>query len=375
MKEDNFYDDVRGRLEEISKRQDTVMSFLLGEQGKLEDASIPLIDKKDFVLPVFEMPSKELAAMKDMPQFDDSVLPQWRKADLPVMFIAGILGALSSYYLRDFFAALHDKWGNLGTLEGGHGGENADWVPDWDHPGGFGHRWLYGHDLFNPFEVDWKDYLQKAQESGTVLPLWMKAGFYWARHLFQDTFSREGLALPGHSLLRELFDVSKPATREMIQFLLTIKMRDIAGAGVANVLMGAYLGVTEKSLSRVVIKANYRAFSLMAGANLVTILVGLLIPPPATSLNWGALPILGYYVVRIILMERKLHKELDARDLVLDENESTLFGNLAMIAGDEATLRKMLDELDEMDRIVQKYYNDVNDRQEALAKEILGGEK
>ena len=368
-----FYDEARARLNALAQRQDSMMSFMLGDRARLDDINIPLIGCDDFQLPKFEMPSKDILTLKDMPSFDGSVFAEWRKADLPVMFVTGILGGLASYFLRDFFASLHDHWGNdLTTLEGGHGGESADWVPGASRPGGFGHRWKFGHDLLNPFEIDWKSYMDLAKESGTALPLWMKAGFYWVRHLLQDTFSKEGLPLPGHSLFRWLFDASKPAQREMIQFLLTIKMRDIAGAGVTNALMGSYLWATEKSLSRVVIKANYRAFSLMAGANLTTILTGLFIPPPATSLNWGALPVLGYYIVRILLMERRIHKELNARDLILAENEATLLGNLATIAGDDATLKRMIAELDEIDRQVQKYYHDVNDRQDALAKEILG---
>ena len=58
--------------------------------------------------------------------------------------------------------------------------------------------------------------------------------------------------------------------------------------------------------------------------------------------------------------------------MILAENEATLLGNLATIAGDDATLKRMIAELDEIDRQVQKYYHDVNDRQDALAKEILG---
>lgn len=371
---DSFFEDAKRRLGELSHRQDAMMSFLFGNKARLEDVNVPLIDKCDFQLPTFEMPPSELLSLKDMPSFDGAVFAEWRKADLPVMFATGILGALASYYLRDFFASLHDHWGNdLSTLEGGHGGETADWVPGAKQPGGLGHRWKFGHDLFNPFEIDWQSYKDLAAQSDTVLPLWMKAGLYWMRHLLQDTFSKEGLPLPGHSLIRWMFDASKPANREMIQFLLTIKIRDIAGAGVTNVLMGSYLWATEKSLARVVKTANYRAFSLMAGANLTTILTGLLIPPPATSLNWGSIPVLGYYIVRIILMERRIHKELDARDLILAENESTLLGNLATIAGDDKTLKRMLQELDAIDARVQKYYNDVNDRQDTLAKEIFGG--
>lgn len=373
IESNDTFDDMRISLNTLAQRQDSVMSFLFGDSVQLDAVHIPKIGHDDFQLPKFKMPSENLLTLRDMPSFDGSVFAEWRKADLPVMFITGILGGLSSYFLRDFFAALHDHWGNdLTTLNGGHGGELADWVPGASRPGGFGHRWEFGHDLFNPFEIDWQSYKDLAKKSGTVLPLWMKAGFYWVRHLIQDSFSKEGLPLPGHSLFRWLFDTSKPAQREMIQFLLTIKMRDIVGAGVTNALMGSYLWATEKSFSRVVTKANYRAFSLMAGANLITILTGLFIPLPATSLNWGALPVLGYYIVQILLMERCIHKELNARDLILEENEVTLLGSLAAIAGDDATLRRMIAELDEIDRQVQKYYHDVNVRQDELAKEILG---
>lgn len=121
MTESNaFFDDARARLNALAQRQDSMMSFMLGDRSRLDDINIPLIGCDDFQLPKFEMPSKDIRTLKDMPSFDGSVFAEWRKADLPVMFITGILGGLASYFLRDFFASLHDHWGNdLTTLEGG----------------------------------------------------------------------------------------------------------------------------------------------------------------------------------------------------------------------------------------------------------------
>jgi hypothetical protein len=277
-------------------------------------------DYRNFDIPTFE----DIEKMEEM---DDSVFANWKIADIPVMVVAGGLGTLSSVLLRDFFAGLHDDWGSTSTLNGGHSGENIDWVPGSKQPGGFGHRWKFGHDLFNPFEVDWNQYKDIASQGGGFIPAWLKAPFFWLRHLLQDTFSKEGLPLPGNSLLRYFLNPASPKTREILQFLGTIKMRDIAGAGITNVVMGAYIWGTEKDLKRVVCKPNYRGFSLMLGANLITLLSGLLVPPPLTSFNWGTIPVIGYYSFQLIRLEKEVRRQLKARDELLDKNHAVLIRN------------------------------------------------
>jgi len=278
-------------------------------------------DDINFDIPVFE----DIEKIEEM---DDSVFANWKIADIPVMVVAGGLGTLSSVLLRDFFDGLHDDWGKTSTLGGGHSAENIDWVPGAKQPGGFGHRWKFGHDLFNPFEVDWNQYKDLAGQGGGFIPAWLKAPFLWLRHLLQDTFSKEGLPLPGHSLLRLLpINPASPATRELLQFLGTIKMRDIAGAGITNIVMGAYVWGTEKDLKRVICKPNYRGFSLMLGANLITLLSGLLVPPPLTSFNWGTIPVIGRYAWELIKLEKEVRRQLKARDAQLDKNQAALFRN------------------------------------------------
>jgi hypothetical protein len=102
--------------------------------------------------------------------------------------------------------------------------------------------------------------------------------------------------------------------------------------------MAAYLWGTEKSLARVTIKANYRAFSLMAGANLTAILVGLLIPPPATSFNYPCIPPLLYYGGRLIWMSHKIDKALETRQKIIESNHSALLEFEKMIIENDETL-------------------------------------
>lgn len=277
---------------------------------------IPNID-----LPVFE----EISDVDDM---DDEVFAKWKVTDIPVIVVAGGLGTLSSVLLRDFFSSLHDStWGRSSTINGGHSGENTDWVPGNKQPGGFGHRWKYGHDLLNPFEVDWNQYADLAKQCGEKIPVWLKAPFLWMRHLLQDTFSKEGLPMPGHSLLRLFLNPADPKTREILQILGTIKARDVAGAGITNLIIGIYAWGTEKDIKRVVFKPNYRGYSLMLGANLITLLSGLLVPPPATSFNWGTIPIIAYYSFQLIKLERAIRKQLLIRDNILDHNSLKLERN------------------------------------------------
>jgi hypothetical protein len=142
-----------------------------------------------------------------------------------------------------------------------------------------------------------------------------------------DTFSKDGLPLPGNSLLRHFLNPVNPATREILQILGTIKMRDIAGSGITDVLMGAYVWGTERDFKRVVCKPNYRGFSLMLGANLIALLSGLLVPPPLTSFNWETIPVIGYYSFQLIKLEKEVRRQLKARDMLLDKNQTAIFHN------------------------------------------------
>lgn len=286
----------------------------------------------------FNIDDYQLNDISDLKKFDDSVFAKWKAADLPVMIVAGALGTLSSVLLKDFFADIHDKLGNLEPDKGGHAKDKIDRVPpEWggkegkSKGGGGGHRFRFGHDILNPFEIDWSQYEEIARSSSYPLPIWLKKIFFWFRHLFQDTFSEEGLPLPGHSLLRYLFNLKNPKTVQVLRKLVTIKMRDIAGSAITNIAMGAYLWGTEKDIKRVVCEPNYRAYSLMLGANLITLLSGLLIPLPNTSLNWGCIPIIGYYSYHLIKLEKRIQRELSERDNTLNKNDQILMDNAGLL--------------------------------------------
>lgn len=362
------------RVQDLMKRQDEFLKNISG--GMLTWSSkylLPEIHKNDIFFPCVQIENLDLSLdnLKDLPDFDSSIFAKWRIADMPMIFVAGVLGALSSRFLRSYFDSLHTAWGQANALKGGHAGEGIDWAAEYDRPGGFGHRTLFGHDLFNPFEIDWSEYMDKAAQSGTRLPHWLKAGLYWLRHLLQDTFSNEGLPLPGHSYIRDA--LNPKSNHELIKYFGTIKMRDIAGSGVTNLIMGGYIWGTEHDFKRVILTPNYRGFSLMLGANFINLASGLLMPPPFTTLNWSTLPIMGYYLFRLIKMELKIGKELKKRDIILAENEATLIANMKKVAGNEIKLNTMLEELFAYDQQVCKYYNITNEYQEKLAQRIFNG--
>ena len=148
-------------------------------------------------------------------------------------------------------------------------------------------------------------------------------------------------------------------------------MRDIAGGGITNLIMGGYIWGTEKEFKKVFIKPNYRGYSLMLGANVTNVITGLIVPPPATTLNLSVLPIIAYYLWEIVKLELNVRKQLRIRDDVLNDNEQTLYSNLQKVAGNEAKLNRMLSELMAYDAEVHKYYLSTNDYQQFLADRIL----
>ena len=297
----------------------------------------------------------ELQPLEEMEEIDNTVFPKWEKADLWVMFAAGVLGAFSSKLLNDYFGDLHNAWNakpainpKTGDWQLGHGGERIDRVPGISHAGTKGHRWKFGHDLFKfsdlkkPFDANdpsgtaWNQYLEMAEKLG--LPKWAGPILLWFSHLLQDMFSREGMIIPRGSYLYDL--VGHP---KLLSALATIKARDIVGCGVTNLIMGAYLGISEHSLSRVVVKANYRCFSLMLGANVVALAVGVF--PPLTSLNLSTIPVISYYAMRIALMEHKIRGQLRRRDDALSRNEFTLESCYNQLVGNQAKIDEYMSEL------------------------------
>ena len=361
--EKDFYSDILLRLDGIATMVDAI-------DGGSHDFSCATRNTGSVAGPeVIELRS-DYGQLDELKGFDESVFSPWRAADLPVMLAAGVLGAFSSALLKDFFAELHDKWGGRSAAKDvlGHGGQRIDQVPGSKRAGGWGHRWKFGHDLFNwadlnktttpknPLCTPWDQYVKMAKDSGTVLPIWMKAVYYWLSHLLQDTFSAEGLPVPGHSLFRGLFDPAK--NHDLLQFLGTIKMKDVVGTGATNLIMGAYLWGTEHSLERVVSKPNYRAFALMLGANFVNLITGLWIPPPKTTFNHSTIPFIAYYGIRLYRLEKRIEKELSARDETLAQNDLTLARNLSILDENGARISGMVRDMEryeaEVDRVIRQ---------------------
>ena len=378
--EDDFYKKALSRLDGIAASIDSIdggshdftgVTNSLGKVTKLQVKDL----RSDY---------EQLAELQD---FDESVFARWRAADLPVMLAAGVLGAFSSAALKDFFAELHDKWGSKPAVNAagedvlGHGGQGIDRVPGSKRAGGWGHRWKFGHDLFNPFDLTkptnpldptstpWNQYMEMAKASGTVLPKWMKAIYYWLSHLLQDTFSAEGLPLPGHSLLRGLFDPAK--NHELLQFLGTIKMRDVVGTGATNLIMGSYLWGTEHSFERVVTKPNYRGFALMLGANFTNLVTGLYIPPPNTTFNHSTIPIIAYYGIRLYRMEKRIAAALKSRGETLAQNDLTLTKNLTIINENEKMISKMIEDMEHYGAEVDKEIRQADELQDDLFNRLV----
>jgi hypothetical protein len=367
-------DDERiGKLNSLYTRQSELFDSTYQTSSNESLLSFSLLSRPNFEIDQTTIVS-DLKMLDDISYLDESVFAKWRIADLPVMITAGGLGTLASVYLKDFLAEIHDEgWAKKNTVEGGHSGEMIDTVPGYKQPGGFGHRWKFGHDLLNPFEIDWSQYLELAKESGGSVPVWLKAIYYWLKHLFQDTFSAEGLPVPGHSLLRHFLNPSDPTTRSLLQILTTIKMRDIAGAGITNCVMAGYLWGTEKELKRVFIKPNYRAFSLMLGANIIALLSGLLVPPPFTSFNHGTIPVIAYYALQLIRLEKQVRKVLAERDNILDANESKINCNdeiiSALILFNHSTFQKLL----EYEKEVMRSFNSTIQYHEKIRNMVCCG--
>ncbi|MDR3259728.1 MAG: hypothetical protein LBT51_09005 [Fusobacteriaceae bacterium] len=355
---------------------------ILEKQKKLateENIILPYNIPEDILIPDFEYNDLDygilkLLELKKIEDIDDGIFANWKAADLPVMFIAGGLGTLTSSLLKDFFNDFHnDRWSKKKTLAGGHSGEAIDRVPGSKQPGGFGHRWKFGHDLLNPFEVSWDQYFSLAKESGGILPGFLKAPFYWLKHLLQDTFSTEGLPMVGNSLFRDFLDPATPTNRKLLQLLGTIKMRDLAGTAVTNTIMGAYLWKTEGNLNQVIAKPNYRSISLMMGANAVMVLSGLL-NPVNPSLNWGGIPTIAYYAYQLIKLEKQIRKLLNQRKLTLNENFEILDKNEKNLMNTMMLNDYYMNLFSEYEDSINESYRAIMERHEMLKTKIMGGE-
>lgn len=245
----------------------------------------------------------------------DASLRSLQAEDVVIALIGGFAGALSSYALTDTFNKVHgySDSKNKGALEWyGKESERAKHpilhrlAKLLRHPsspmdaidgryGTINHRLKYGHDLFNPFEV-W-DKLTKEYGGN------FGAALEWVRHLIADTFTPEGLPLPGHSHFREL--ILEQLGRDWTKYL-TIKARDVTGAAlVSGILSGhdAYLRFVKK----VDTKNTYARYQRNMAAYGTCLISGLMLG----SLNYAALVLLAKNSIQLVGVDRRISRELD----------------------------------------------------------------
>lgn len=335
------------------------------------------VKKDDLFVPEWEPLDKILK----LPEVNNSFFASWKSADIPVILLAGFAGSLGSFFSRDFFAGIHDRWGRIPALPesdggawGGHAGEIIDRVPGADQAGGWGHRWKYGHDLLNPFEIDWSQYQQMAEASGTVFPIWMKAAFYWCRHLFQDTFSKEGLPIPGHSYFLQFLNwvqylssggkegspwIDPSKDHEMLKIFGTIKMRDVAGTALTTLIMKLYLWGTEENWKEANSKQNYRTCSLMLGAYWVNLCAGLMVPQKAKTLNISLIPLIARYSWALVKINIEISRLLQERDETLSNNWIIIEKNAKRNGEIISTIKREINRLDNIDNELDKRYNKI----------------
>lgn len=258
------------------------------------------------------VPGESLDALKSAwPNVPDDILPQWGRGDVTAVFVAGLAGAFTSHLLKDKFAALHD-----GPFSKQHSGEIIDRVPG-SGVGGFFHRLKHGHDLFNPFEIDWDRYAPQKGLVGIAASFWP-----WLRHLLQDTFSREGLPIPGNTVLRKLLLETIELDYNTYRSLLTVKMRDLVGATLTTAIIEGYVYAPAVLGGRVERWAGYRHLTLATGAHLVGVGAGLLLPTP--SLNYGSAAAAAYFGAKLIAAIRAVDRILSDRDQVLRSRGAVL---------------------------------------------------
>lgn len=337
---------------EILNNQDRYLDKLEKELG-IEDihrgSGFGLeLPKQTFQLPdIPEIPQVDFsdweALKREWPTVDYDLFPRWRPADIPVMLTAGFLGTLLSNALEGVFDSLHDRWTNRGFDAGGHAGENTDSVS------GLFHRLKKGHDPFNPREIEWDKYFK----AGDVKKPMLIKVFAWLRHMMQDTFSVEGLPLPGHSYFRDVIgDVLMPAgkklsgmdTYKVYKTFFTLKARDLTGAAFVPLAMTAYVYGTERGNRRKFF--NYRYISLTIGALAVCITTGLLLPIPnqsSISFNYPAVMAMIPYIIALYRLNSMISRQLKERGGILAENSLRLQHNREL-------LLKSYEDMEEADR-------------------------
>lgn len=289
------------------------------------------------------------------PTIDYDLFPRWKAADIPVMICIGFLGGLLSYGLHDKFEELHKAWGNLAYAKGGHAAEIIDKIP------GKMHRFKYGHDILNPFEVDWANYFPDGVQAGFLKKLGA-----WLHHMVQDTFSTEGLPLPGSSYLREVIgkltsgisaipDMDK---YQAYKTFFTVKARDITGTAFVSLAMTLYIWGTERGNDKKFF--NYRYTSLTLGALLVSIVTGLCMPGKNASFNHSAVTAMVPYFVALLKVNKRINEQLEQRDLSIADGNKVLESQRQLLDGTKASLTSFNSRLDSIYLSLHSKLNDAS---------------
>lgn len=275
------------------------------------------------------------------PTIDYDLFPRWKAADIPVMIGLGFLGGLLSYGMHDKFEALHKDWTKLSYAKGGHAAEIIDEIQ------GKMHRFKYGHDILNPKEVDWANYFPNGIQAGFLKKLGA-----WLHHLMQDTFSTEGLPLPGSSYIRDVIgkltsgisaipDMDK---YQAYKTFFTVKARDITGTAFVSLAMTLYVWGTERGNDKKFF--NYRYMSLTLGALLVSIVTGLCMPVKNASFNHFAVVAMVPYFVALLKVNKRINEQLKQRDLSITDSNKALESQRQLLDGSKASMTAFNSKLD-----------------------------
>jgi|LSQX01.1.fsa_nt_gb hypothetical protein len=284
-----------------------------------------------------------------LPEFEYSLLPRWKVADIPVVVVIGFLGALISLGLHDVFDELHKNWGSKSHEKGGHGGQGIDELR------GKKHRFKHGHDILNPFEIKWNDYFPDGTEA-TLL----KKVSAWLKHLFQDTFSTEGIPFPGSSYFRDIintFSIGEFGTYDTYKTFFTLKTRYTVGTAFVAAAMSVYVYGTEYGEKRKFF--NYRYTSLTLGALVINICCGLSISlmtgdARKTTMNYSGVIAMIPYLITLFKVNKKLVKQLEQRNELISANQSLLINN-------RTVLNEGLHALNEFDQRTNEFISEIEE--------------
>lgn len=206
----------------------------------------------------------------------DNLLPEASASsmdatDIMMIFLAGFIGGAfsSSQKIEDIFHQIHDgasAKNPKGFLEKllHHAGDEIDKGGQYitrrgDSPEFGLHRLFFGHDLLSVHSDN--PLLVMAKQHGVL-----KGVLQLFRHLIADTFSKQGLPLPGHSFLdftkangktgNYLVELTKNLSSgtdvrhlEAFNHLFTIRMQDVVSQGLAWAIITTYImlrGIEDK---------------------------------------------------------------------------------------------------------------------------------